>query len=273
LSPGDLHPHAEALLLPLRTLVHCQPPGDAAAWQDWLASLPEVAATIDPSQLLQTGRNQIFHTRFRDQPLVVKRFFNHGIWKKVVYRFTSSKARRSFAHSLRLIEAGLHSPQPIAWREDWRGPWLAESFYVCAFLPTAWVARQHLRDPAVTDLAAKAALIGSEVARMHEAGIVHLDLTPGNLLLVETGPQQWQLNFVDNNRMRFGPVSLARGIRSFVQLELVGIALHHGIKAYADARGFDLMACQREHAACVRRYHLKWYLKNSTRPWRRKFGL
>lgn len=256
----------------MRTVSSLYPGYDDSAWRNWLSRLPQIAASISDQQTLQAARNHVFWTEHDGRRLVVKRFFNRGAWKKLVYRFTSSKARRSYDHSVRLLENGLLSPQPIAWREDWDGGWLQESYYVCAHIPFAHEARA-LNDDTLSNRDQKAALVGQEIARMHQAHILHRDLTPGNLLFLEDGTDDWRLHVVDNNRMRFGPVSPASGIGSLLQVDIAGRPLDIALEAYARARGIDPEICRRHYAERLRRYQLKWRLKNRTRPWRRKIGL
>lgn len=256
----------------MRTVSRLCPGYDDSAWQQWLIRLPQIAASISDEQTIQSARNHVFWTEHAGRRLVVKRFFNRGAWKKLVYRFTSSKARRSYDHSMRLLENGLQSPQPVAWREDWNSGWLHESYYVCEHIPFAHEARS-LDDAALSARDRKAALVGEEIARMHEANILHRDLTPGNLLFLDAGADEWRLHVVDNNRMRFGRVSPASGINSLLQVDIDGRPLEIALDAYARARGIDPDTCRRQYASRLRRYQFKWRIKNSTRPWRRKLGL
>lgn len=247
-----------------------------AAWQEWLQDLPGVAASVPPSQILQSGRNLVFWTEFGGQRVVVKRFSNRGAWKKMAYSFRPSKARRSYENSMRLIDSGLQTPQPIGWREDRSGRWLETSYYVCQHVDVAHEARALANGCAThSDAEPKAELVGREIARMHEARILHLDLTPGNLLFLQgsPGPDPWQLHIVDNNRMRFGRVSAAHGISSLLQVEFQGELLDSLLQSYAKTRGIDTSLCRKRYSERLRRYQLKWRIKNTTRPWRRRIGL
>lgn len=108
---------------------------------------------------------------------------------------------------------------------------------------------------------------------MHEAEILHLDLTPRNLLFVNEGGPQWELHFVDNNRMRFGKVGLERGIRSILQCGVKGDDVEPFVEAYAERRAVAPGLCRRLYGALSRGHQLKWRIKNATRPWRRKIGV
>lgn len=224
------------------------------------------------SQVLCDGRNRVCRVEYCGHSFVVKQFFNKGLWKKMVYRIASSKARRSFDNSMSLMRNGLNTPHPVAWREDWNRLFLKESYYICAHLEVAQTARSIGRDEAIL-WRPQVRKIAQSIALMHEAGMLHLDLTPGNILFSGDRPEDWKVYFIDNNRMKFGKVSMRRGIQSLVQAKIEGYCQASYVAAYAEARGFDPDACQKLYTKLMKRHNLKWRLKNWTRPWRRKIGL
>ena len=242
------------------------------AWQNWLEELPEAEDRLPDDKLIQGGRNQLFRCQFDDVDLVVKRFPNGGAWKKLVYRVFPGKAKRSYLHSERLNEAGLNSPAPVAWLESWKGSWLDESFYICRFTPFEHEAREFHR-PELPERTEKARLLGQSLARMHQSEILHLDLTPGNLLFTKDLDEGWKLHIVDNNRMRFGPVSSRAAITSLVQADLPDDLVQPMLEAYAEHGQSTLEALNRAYRKRLQNYALKWRIKNATRPWRRKIGL
>lgn len=244
----------------------------AAEWQDLLRDLPRIVSDLPPGRLIQGGRNELYRLEHQGRELVVKRFPNAGPWKKIAYRISTSKARRSFENSLALRRAGLHSPTPVGWREDWSRGWLRESYYVCDHVNVVAEARA-IRKLREVDWNPHLRLMGRSIAQMHEAEILHLDLTPRNLLFVNEGGPQWELHFVDNNRMSFCKVGLERGIRSILQCGVKGDDVEPFVEAYAQRRGVDPGLCRRLYGSLARGHQLKWRIKNATRPWRRKFGI
>lgn len=172
-----------------------------SAMDSWLHRLPIFCDGMPESQVLHRDRNAIFRAEHAGTPVAIKRFFNRGWWKRVAYRFfVRGKARRSFDHSLRLRAAGLHSPAPLAWVEFRRNGWLTESFYVSR-LQEYWHDGHALREPGLAERESKAKIAGAAVGRMHEAGIAHLDLNGGNLLFFQDSAGNWDVSFIDNNRM------------------------------------------------------------------------
>ncbi|MBK1879913.1 lipopolysaccharide kinase InaA family protein [Pelagicoccus mobilis] len=171
-----------------------------------------------------------------------------------------------------LNDFGISSPQPIAWQEKWSGGWLVESHYLCAFQEFEHDA-SALQDADCEDRDEKLEMLGQAVGRMHEAGLLHLDINQGNWLFSRSGEGRWELDLIDNNRLRRRTVSLGRGVKCLLQLEFEGEVQTRLLHAYADSRGFEREACVRTFDTSKGRYELKWRVKNATRPWRKKIGL
>lgn len=238
-------------------------------WQTWLQSLSARPAVEDIVRVLKDARNKVYHMRHDERDVVVKYFCNNGVGKKIAYRIRSSKAQRSFLHGQKLRDAGLHSPQVIAWREDWRGIWLQQSFFVSALVDerfTGW----SLKDKSIPDVTMHLQDLARAIAQMHDAQLCHRDLTPGNIIF--TG-EELQLQFIDCNRMSFGMISREMGLRSLVQMGFAGEHIDPYVAAYAEARGFDSEYCQQRYRTLLQRHGFKWKIKNATRPWRRRIGL
>ena len=93
----------------------------------------------------------------------------------------------------------------------------------------------HAQEGTYEDLAEA---VGHFIAMMHEHEVLHLDLSPGNILWDKDG-QSYHFAVVDINRMRFGKVSMEQGCATLCRLwgpkrltELVA-------RSYARERGFD----------------------------------
>jgi len=256
----------------MRTLFRLNPQFDNPVWRSWLQQLPEMVASLPAEALIQGGRNDVYRIEMDGYPLIAKCFYNRGAWKKVAYRFASSKARRSYEHSERLLKIGLRSPTPIAWREDWSGPWLENGYYICDYIDFEHEARR-LNDRPRQEAIEKSRAAGRDFAEMHNSGIRHLDLTPGNLLFPKTQSDDYQPYIIDNNRMRFASIGVKEGILSLLQLELEGELRDALIDGYARSRNITSERCRELYEQGLRRHQLKWRIKNGTRPLRRKIGL
>ena len=109
---------------------------------------------------------------------------------------------------------------------------------------------------------------GQFIAMLHEKGVLHLDLSPGNLLAKKVG-DDYQFFLIDVNRMKFTPVDTEQGIKNLMRLmeyKRNGALL---AKAYAEARGLDEQQtlrlanqyADRHFAGRARKAKLKRYFK------------
>ncbi len=249
------------------------PPFDSDSWKAFLESLPELFRSPPESvDILHDGRNRIIRTRHAGVPVAIKRFSNNGLGKMLIYRFRKGKARKSYDHSLRLLQAGLDTPEPIGWMEFHRGRMLTESYYLCRF-----ISFDHdglaLADPDLPDRLGKAEYAGRCIGRLHEAGILPLDLNGGNLLFENHADGSRRIQFIDTNRMRFGRVALSRGVRTLLTVGMEGPLLESFLKGYSAVRREPLSRCESLYHRALRPYKLKWRIKNATRPYRRRIGL
>ncbi len=175
----------------------------------------EVRRLTDPATAEETvhwGRNYLYRTwlvtrggeRF---DVVVKQFRNLGARARLERRFRGSKAERSWRMALAYAEAGVATADAVALIESTRkdGP----SFFVTRYLEGALEARYLFRArnagreaeeyPSI-DFAEFLERLGRQLARMHEAGLFHRDLSIGNVLVGEDDPET--LYVVDLNRAR-----------------------------------------------------------------------
>ena len=231
---------------------------DTPAGRAWCASLPGLVANAPEAAVIYRGRNVLVRLDGPTGPVVVKAF-GRGKWWRT--RQGLGKAGESYDHGTRALRLGVATPEP-------RAVILARGtggFYVCDWIPgcrSVW----DLHDGLLP--ASGFAPLAEFVARMHEAGVHHADLTPGNVLLQPVGDGFAHL-LVDLNRMRFAPVSLRTGLAALAKLECAG----HLVAPYAAARGADPVAAQRIYARVTLLERTSRRLKDATRPLRRKLGL
>lgn len=149
--------------------------------------------------------------------LNVKRFKVPIFPNRVIYSFfRPSKAERSFRYSMKLIEKGIDSPEPVACLLTKRGGLLHYSYYISRQLEDVRTfyefgeggitGREHILNAFATF-----------TARIHEKGVYHKDYSPGNILFKDNGSEV-TFSLVDVNRIQFGPVSVRKGCWNFARL-------------------------------------------------------
>ncbi|MBO7546632.1 MAG: glycosyltransferase [Paludibacteraceae bacterium] len=183
-------------------------------------------------KVLHSGRNIIYE----QDGLVIKQFAKPGPLKALIYGlFVKSKARRSYEYAGRLLSLGIATPEPVAYKEVRVCGLLRESYYVSRKSSCP----HTLQEPTLPMSATES--IGRFIAKMHEVGILHRDLSPGNILFDDNG----HVEVIDLNRIawRRRPLDFRTGCQNFERLNIGREALTAMGKAYAEARGFDSEAC------------------------------
>lgn len=191
----------------------------------------------DPAQLMtlgtaiHRGRNELHDICIDGVRICIKRYGIPNAFQRLVYRYLRTpKGLRAWQHSFALREAGFDSPEPVAYIEDrsWRG--IGDSYYLCRFIEGETLYRWG--DCSAKDIAEDIHALGVFAARLHEAGMMLCDFTPGNILRTKEG-----FALVDTNRMRFGQCSIERGLKNMAGLWLQPETADLLAQTYARARG------------------------------------
>ena len=197
---------------------------------------PAIAVRPD-SPVIHKGRN----TLYEQDGFIIKAFAKPGWVKAWLYGlFVPGKARRSFEYAECLLASGIATPRPVAYREVRVLGMLRESEYVSAQSACGYTFNALIGQPSFPNREAILRSIGAFVAKMHEAGVLHRDLSGGNILFDEKG----RVEVVDLNRIRWCKhIGLEKGCKNFERLNIDREALTVMAKAYAAARGLDEQAC------------------------------
>ena len=231
---------------------------DTEAGRAWCQALPTLLSRAPAEAAFYRGRNTLSRLAGVDRPVVIKAFGSGTWWRR---GRGPMKATASYDHAQRLVRAGFGTPEPLAVVHA-RG---TGGFYICAWedgCRSVW----DLHDGLIP--AHHATALAEFIAKLHEAGIHHHDLTPGNVLLKPVG-DAFEFLLVDCNRMRFGPVPLSTGLAALAKLECQG----HLVAPYAAARGADVLRAQRIFARVTLLERTTRRMKDATRPLRRRVGL
>ncbi|WP_312074981.1 lipopolysaccharide kinase InaA family protein [Chryseobacterium sp.] len=147
-----------------------------------------------------------------------KSFKQHNVVNRHVYKYyRKSKAKRSFEYAQMLLNKGFHTPEPIAYVENFDFWGLTSSYYISRQLeecPTLMdVIVNHSfpeREQIIRDYA-------NLMFNLHEQGIEFLDNAPGNFMIKnENGVNRFYM--VDLNRMSFHEMDLDKRLKNFARL-------------------------------------------------------
>lgn len=227
--------------------------------REYLSRLPYTFG--QEGRVIYRGRNLIKVLTVGDLEINVKRYGVPFLVNKIVYTFFRlSKGKRAFQYPETLLEKGFETPCPIAYLEQKRWGLIEHSFFVSIqspyqrnFYEFGNAEIDSCRDVVVA--------FAKYSARLHEAGILHRDYSPGNILFDQVDGE-YHFSLVDINRMYFGPVSLERGCANFARLwgqipffELLA-------REYATERGADPAYCRKLVLAYRKKFWQKFKLKH-----------
>jgi hypothetical protein len=205
-----------------------------------LGRLPELASGPG-AEVLHSGRNRIVALDLpvsagRALSCVVKSFRSAGL-QKLKTLVLPSKAAKAWRGARALAAAGFETPRPVAYLERRRGGLVAESHFVAERVPGLPEIRSLLRDPAPDGLRPLLAALAASVAALHRSGLLHRDLSDGNVLVRREGGA-YSFVYLDTNRVRtrkrLGRFSRAKNL---VRLGIAPADRAFFLERYAEARG------------------------------------
>ena len=211
----------------------------------WIESMPSLFAK--QGEVIYDARNQIRLITAPDgTETCVKRFHApRGLNSWVYMHWRTPKAVRAYENAVRLCEAGIDTPEPIASILITDGGLLRESYLISR---RSLLTRNfyEFRHHPLEGYEAIVCAFARFTAHMHQQGILHRDYSPGNILFDIDKQGQTHFEIVDINRMVFDrPVDIDTACRNFCRLwgkEDFFLLL---AKEYAKARGFDENECIR----------------------------
>lgn len=211
--------------------------------REWLEHLPQTFGYT--GEIVYDARNQIR----RINGLMVKRFHIPSLFNRIIYTyFRTPKAARAYQNGLYLLSHGISTPVPIAYLLDGTHL-LRESYLITKESRLPHLMREFTLDyrPELDELIRPFARF---TARMHNAKILHLDYSPGNILwdkISSTSPsvgtekeEDYRFEVIDINRMMVGKeVSLQAGCKSMRRICARTSFFRIFADEYARVRGFD----------------------------------
>lgn len=149
-------------------------------------------------------RNRIKIFEIGPYKVNVKSFKIPNLVNQFVYRyFRKSKANRSFEYANRLLEKGIGTPTPIAFLENHGLLNLKSSYYASIHQDYDLTYRELVEIKDYPDEENILRQFTRFCYKMHEAGIEFKDHSPGNTLIKQTAPGDYEFFLVDLNRMNF----------------------------------------------------------------------
>lgn len=192
---------------------------------------------------IHKARNEIKVVESDGEELAVKSFKVPHIINKIVYTlFRDSKAKKSYDNSVKIIE---FVPKPIGYIEFKKFGLLDESYFISKRFDYDFTIREPLLDKSFDDREAVFQAFAAFTLSLHERGVLHLDYSPGNIL-IKKEQSGYTFKLVDINRMEFKALSPDERLKNFAKLWAKDDDLRFIVKEYARLSGEDEQACIRE---------------------------
>lgn len=218
-------------------------------------------------ETIYSARNIIKRFIIDDIDLTVKRYKVPLRINQLVYTFfRPSKAERAYKYALYLLKCGIRTPEPIAYIEVKRGHIFYQGYFISLTENYPRLMREF--NDGIHDQENILNAFADFTVKLHEAGILHLDYSPGNILF-KIDQDKISFSLVDLNRMHFGKLTPKQCLRNFERLTWDPNVIRYIVTEYAKKRGWDIdksvKAAQHFQAEFFRKWAKKMELKKRIR--------
>ena len=184
--------------------------------RSFIESIPEKFDELGSAKHL--GRNHIRIVEVDGKKIVIKYFKKITSANRLIYgNLRKSKAKRSYENSLKLLENGIGTPEPIGYIDVYNSRSLQKSFYICLFSDYKDI--KDLLSKPLSESEAGMRAFARLTSKMHHAGIYHGDYNLSNVLYKYDG-ENYNFCLIDNNRMKFRRFSLRAGVKNLQRMKL-----------------------------------------------------
>ena len=169
-------------------------------------SHPEELWTRPDAELLLDKRNRVGTVRIHlssglKRDIVVKEFSSRGV-TRIKSLFQDSKAARAWRGALALKERRLGTASPAGYLEKRKRGLVERSFFFAARVDGAEEIRGLFRSLRAAELEPLLTALAAFLFQCHDRGILHRDLSDGNILVKKDDSGRALFYLLDTNRIR-----------------------------------------------------------------------
>jgi serine/threonine protein kinase len=180
---------------------------------------------------------------YGDLVLNIKSYKKPIFINRIAYSFfRKSKAKRAYEYAVRLTNSGFATPDSVAYMEYFNSRLLNNSYFVSIHNDEAKIFRDYQYQNLTEELTIMLQQMAEYIAKLHDNNIIHLDFSPGNILIEKVG-DKYIFSLIDINRMGFKKVSTDEGMMNFGRLCVPDDKVAVIAKYYAKARNIDEDFC------------------------------
>ena len=161
-------------------------------------------------------RNKIKVISFDKEDITIKSFKIPHFMNKIAYTFfRDSKAKRSYDNSMKILE---FVPKPIGYAEYKKFGLLHDSYFLCEKYAYDFTIREPLIRDDFEDRENIFKQFSVFTHALHLKGVVHLDYSPGNILIKKMDDDTYEFKIIDVNRMQFKNLTDIECLENFSKL-------------------------------------------------------
>ena len=169
----------------------------------FIRKLPEVFKK--EGFFLRKSRNQLKVIEVNNVKLCIKKFGRPTLANIFIYSFfRKTKAERSFLFARKLLQYGIHTPQPIGYIE-FKNKWaiLKQSYYICIYEESLFTMNFVFNNTILNKEKVIKQFVDFAVDGLHANGVFHKDFNGANTMVSKDDKGNYQYSVVDLNRIKF----------------------------------------------------------------------
>ena len=205
-------------------------------------------------RILHKGRNRVGTLPLSQKngkrvEIVIKEFHSRGV-NKLKSIFLRGKAFKAWSCAHALLERGIETPFPVAYLEKRKNLFLDRSFYLSERIIGVEEIRSLFRNLPPPELQNLVIFLSSHLLSCHKKGILHRDLSDGNILVKEDNKRRYKFYLIDTNRIKIKRrINLLQKIKNLIRLGIPPHAQRFFLAKYLGSRD-------------VKKYIWLWYWMN-----------
>jgi hypothetical protein len=175
------------------------------------------------TEILLDGRNRVGVVSLPQQEgknveIVIKEFRSRVV-NRLKSLFLPGKAFKSWRGALALLERGIETPPPAAYLEKRKGLFLNQGFFLAERVSAVEEIRFLFPEFPPSELRRLLISLSRYLFSCHKKGILHRDLSDGNILVKKDKPGEFRFYFLDTNRIRIKRrIGLLSRVKNLIRL-------------------------------------------------------
>lgn len=196
-------------------------------------------------EILYEARNILKSVELGGIKVVIKSFHQPKFFNRIIYSFIrKSKALRSYLFSEKLLECNIPAPTPIACIINFKNGLITNSYYINKYEEADTV--RELMGGSVKGNEDLLNDFTDFLIHTHYQGILHLDLSPGNILFKKGSNGKYKFFLIDVNRMKLDTyVGMKEASHNLRRLCTSSEISGYIARRYAQHKGWDIGKMER----------------------------